>query len=56
MHPETAAKILDYARNLARAFPYVTTAGAAELKGRTKVARDLKAIRDKHVAAMQPAA
>lgn len=54
-HPEASAKILDYVRKVARAAPYAGTGAVNVGKGQTRVSRDLKAIRDKHVAAMQPA-
>lgn len=54
-NPETAAKVVKGARAAARVTPYVATGGYEVGKGQTKMTRDLQAIRDKHVAQLQPA-
>jgi hypothetical protein len=53
-NPEATVKLLKVARGAVRATPYAAT-GAVEVgRGQTKATRDLKAIRDKHTAQMQP--
>lgn len=53
-NPESAVKLLKVARAALKGVPYTATGGFEVGKGQTKATRDLKAIRDKHAAQMQP--
>lgn len=53
-NPETSGKVLEGMRKLVKASPYIATGGYEASKGQTKMTQDLKAIRDKHAAQMQP--
>jgi hypothetical protein len=53
-NPETSGKVLEGMRKLVKVSPYLATGAFEASKGQTKMTQDLKAIRDKHAAQMQP--